>query len=93
MSSTKKTWVRPTQLTKSFPSKKYYFDDHLKKKGDWLETNPMTREEYLKFKKAVCFWSWRRGYRIKFVSWPVENGAMKEVRVTLTALHRERDYD
>lgn len=65
--ATKKTWIRPTQIT-GFPKPKYGFREHLQKPGDWVETHPWTREEHIKFKKAALQWAARKRYKIKIYS-------------------------
>ena len=92
VSSTGNKWLRPTEITKQFPSDKYAFSIHLLRPGDWVETNPLTQKEYYNIQDAAHFWAWKKGYSVKTESWPDGTG-LKIVRITLTKLHRERDYD
>ena len=85
------TWLRPTQISKTFPSNKYSFTKYLTREGDWIETGVLTREEYIKIKKAVNFWAWRKQYTIQVKSVPMPNDC-KIVRIFLVKKHRNRDY-
>lgn len=90
MTTEKKTWLRPTQISKTFPANKYGFDQHLTDVGDWVETNPLTLKEYYNITDAAYAWAWVRQYTIKTKSHPSEGG--KIVRITLVKKHRHRDY-
>jgi hypothetical protein len=77
---TKKTWLRPTQITKTFPANKYDFSAVFKRVGDTVETHPMSEGDAERFRKALNFWAYY--HRKTGVS----------VVATLTKQHRERDF-
>jgi len=63
MSSQKKTWIRPTQLT-GWPKNKYFFSEHLVRVGDFIETEPWSIADHERFKKAVYAWAYRHKYHV-----------------------------
>jgi len=91
MTTEKKTWLRPTQISKTFPTNKYGFDLHLTRAGDWVETNPLSQKEYYNIQDAAHAWAWTRQWTIKTRSYPTDEGRI--MRITLVKKHRERDYD
>ena len=88
---TQKTWLRPTQISRTFPPNKYGFTHHLRQIGDWVETQPLDDKGYNNINDAAHFWAWRRGWRVTVLTQPDGEGK-KIVRITLIAKHRERDY-
>lgn len=88
----KKFWLRPTQITQQFPKNKYHFSSHLTNIGDWIETDPMSKEDRERIKKAVNFWAWHHNVRISFRSWPTSPTTWA-VRITLVGKGRIRLYD
>lgn len=90
MTMEKKTWLRPTQISKTFPRNKYHFDQHLTDTGDWVETNPLSPKEYDNIQDAAHAWAWFRKYTVKTRSYPTDTGRI--MRITLVKKHRNRDY-
>lgn len=87
----KKSWLRPTQLTKKFPSNKYGFSQNLKEIGDFVETFPMTFKECCTLQKAAHNWAWFHGVVATTRILRAGNG-LYTIRVTLTAKVRVRDF-
>lgn len=85
------TWLRPTQISKTFPSDKYGFSVHLTRVGDWVETNPLFGKEVKNIIDAAHAWAWHHGVTVRCKSYPASDGG-KHVRVTLIKKHRHRDY-
>ena len=88
----KKSWLRPTQLTKKFPQNKYRFDEVLKNVGDYVETYPMSLADYERFNKAAHHWAWYRGYRVSVKTIKHHEDQTYTVICTLTSKVRIRDY-
>lgn len=84
-------WLRPTQITKKFPSNIYSFSQHLTSVGDWVETNPITKEEAIKMNKASHAWSYYHKCTISISVIPAADDLVI-VKITLTSKHRNRDY-
>lgn len=87
----KKSWTRWTESQKIFPTNKYNFKNILKKAGDYVETHPLSLEDYVKIKKAVHFWAWHRGYTVKTRAFRTPEN-MYVVYIELLAKHRHRDF-
>ena len=88
----KRSWLRPTQLTKKFPQNKYNFKEVLKEVGDYVETHPMSLEDLQRFTKAAHFWAWQKRYRVSIESIKQWETGLYMVRCTLTSKVRIRDY-
>lgn len=86
----KKTWVRPTQLTKTFPTNKYDFSSVFKRIGDTVETYPMSESDAERWRKALNFWAYHHGKTVVYKKHRGPTGV--SVVATLTKHHRERDY-
>lgn len=84
----KKHWLRWTEKTRTFPTKKYNFTDLLKYTGDMVETYPMPYEDYIRFKDAAKFWAARRGKKIRIYSQKYP-GRQRVCRITLVSHTRE----
>ncbi len=89
--ATKKFWLRPTQISKTFPANKYRFDEVLIDEGDWVKTNPTPRVNIDKFKKAVFFWAYHRKKTVRFKRFYLPEG-MEYAVVELLHNYRVRDY-
>lgn len=87
----KKTWLRPTQVSKEFPKDKYHFSQHLENIGDYIETNPAPFEDIERLRKAATAWSWFHKVRVLFKRYRKFNGEYI-LRITLVSKHRLRDY-
>jgi hypothetical protein len=44
---------------------KYNFSKYLRRVGDYIKTNPASREEIMKLKYAVLIWAYRHKCRVK----------------------------
>lgn len=86
-----KTWLRPTQISRTFPTKKYDFSTHLTQVGDWVETESLNAKERKNFVDAAWAWAWNKGYTVKTSSQPAPEGGWY-VKATLVKKHRYRDY-
>lgn len=89
-SEPKKTWLRPTQITRKFPENKYAFGIHLTYPGDWIETNPMTKKEAQAVQHAAWKWAWWHKYTVSATIHPFNDGWV--CKVVLVKKHRNRDY-
>lgn len=87
----KKHWLRPTQITKKFPSNKYGFSENLKEVGDFVETFPMTFKECYTLQKAAHNWAWYKGCVARTKILRAEDG-LYVIRVTLDAKVRSREF-
>lgn len=85
------TWLRPTQISKTFPSDKYAFSIHLTRVGDWVETDALHGKEVKNIIDAAHAWAWFHKVTVQCRSSPAPGGG-KYVRVTLVKKHRHRDY-
>lgn len=92
----KKTWLRPTQVSRKFPQSKYHFTEYLKRPGDFLITNPLTKKEAYKVVYAAHFWAANRRWRVETeVTYCGENPEGENVytvRIDLITLTRIRDF-
>lgn len=88
----KKSWLRPTQLTKKFPQNKYQFDEYLKEINDYVETYPISLEDLQRFTKAAHHWAWYKKYRVRVESIKHWETGLYTARCTLTHKVRIRDY-
>lgn len=88
---TKKSWTRWVEKTKEFPKPKYYFTQHLRHIGDYVETHPISQAEYMKIKDAAKFWAWNHDCRVSIKKNRKANN-MCTVRVTLISKHRIKEY-
>ena len=88
---TKKSWLRPTQKTRTFPTNKYDFDNVLVDEGDWAKTSPLPREEVDKLKKALSAWAFYRKKTVKFERFYLPNN-MEYAYISLEKSYRERDF-
>lgn len=73
-----------------FPSNKYNFTTHLNQVGDWVQTHPISRDEYIKIKDAAKFWAWNHGVRVKVQSNKVGDDKYT-VTIRLVSLTRKRE--
>lgn len=85
---TQKTWTRHFQAVKGRPTKKYHFTEHLKRLGDYVETEPISKAERLRMKDAAKYWAYRNDKRLRFWSYPASPDTYI-CRVTLVALTRK----
>lgn len=85
------TWKRWTELTKTFPSNKYNFKKYLTRPGDYVWTNPMTKEDASRIKKAAENWAYYKKYRVSVYRYPEKDG-MQSVKIKLLSLTRIREY-
>lgn len=83
-----KKWKRWVEDLKAFPKPKYEFTKHLRHIGDAIITNPMTQEDYIRFKLAARFWAWYHDKRIRTKKNRLPDG-MCYVVLTLIAHNRE----
>ncbi len=88
----KKSWLRPTQITKKWPENKYGFSENLKEVGDYVETFPIPYEDCVKIRKAAHLWAWFHKYRVVTKCIKQWETGLYYIRVTLTAKVRIRDY-
>ncbi len=88
----KKFWLRPTQITKKFPSNKYRFSENLVDVGDFVETFPMPYEDCQRIQDAAHAWAWQHKYRVTTRCLPAREGGYF-IRITLTSKVRVRDYN
>ena len=88
----KTSWLRPTQISKTFPANKYKFSEYLVNVGDFIETNPVTRADVKKLNKAAHFWAYQHKCRVSVIYYPLPDD-MCTVVITLVSKHRYRDYD
>lgn len=54
---------------------------HLSSTGDWIQTDPITKEEYRKLKYAALIWAKRRGHKVSTTHYYTGSGWV--CRVTL----------
>lgn len=85
-----KKWERWTQKTKEFPKPKYNFTTHLVDVGDWVQTHPLSFEDYVRIKDAAKFWAWHHGVRVAVTSAKVEDDK-RLVTVRLISKTRKRE--
>ena len=92
----KKTWLRPTQISRKFPENKYHFTEYLKRPGDYLITNPITKTDLVKLTLAARTWAANRLWTIETQSTPCGENSGGEsvytVRIDLITLSRVRDF-
>lgn len=91
MTTPKKTWLRPTQLSRTFPSNKYQFSTYLTKVGDFVETESLDDKQRNNIIDAAHAWAWFHKKTVKCQSTKAPDGGFY-VRVTLIKQHRYRDY-
>jgi hypothetical protein len=61
----KKSWKRKSNIVPGGrPENKYNFSTYLHKVGDWVETHPLTEEEYQRIRKAAFIWGYRHNCRM-----------------------------
>jgi hypothetical protein len=87
----KKTWIRATQITGEFPENKYSFSQHLKERGDYVITGPISKQDFNRLKWAAHHWAYHHECRIKMKCHRQLDGMCKG-QVTLVDLNRIRDY-
>lgn len=87
-----KSWVRWTESNRIFPSNKYNFSHHLKRKGDYVAAYPLSSKERKKLADAAYAWAWWHKYTVKITSFPWEKKGQYIVQVLLVSKYRERDY-
>lgn len=92
METDKKTFLRWTQISKTFPTNKYGFKFHLKRVGDFIVTHPMSNEERAKFKYAAYAYAWAKKWRVRFKSKRIGLDSY-ECTVTLVSKTRYREYE
>ena len=85
-----KTWERWTQKTKEFPKSKYGFTEYLRRVGDYVETHPMSRADYIRIKDAAKFWAYHHKVRVKIRVQKTGDG-MYTVMIMLVSKTRERE--
>lgn len=85
-----KSWERWTQKTKTFPTNQYHLTEILKNVGDRIITDPMTEEEYERFRRAVKFWGWRRGKKVQVRTFKYDGKRI--VQVTLVS-HTRTNFE
>jgi hypothetical protein len=92
----KKTWLRPTQISRKFPQNKYHFTAYLKRPGDYLITNPITKADTAKITLAARTWAANRMWTIETqVTYCGENSegvSVYTARIDLITLSRVRDF-
>lgn len=92
----KKTWLRPTQISRKFPQNKYGFTEYLKRPGDFLISWPLTKKEADKLMFAAHFWAARRRWTIEteqtYCGENIDGENVYTIRIDLIALTRFRDY-
>lgn len=60
---------------------KYHFDQHLSSVGDWVETDPIPHEDYLKLKYAALIWAKRRGYKVSTTVYYTTKGYVCRIKL------------
>lgn len=85
------TWLRAGQITGKFPENKYDFSRHLTRVGDYIQTFPMSLEDYHRIRKAAYAWAWQHKCRVSIKRMRRLNG-LYHVEITLTDKQRLRDY-
>jgi hypothetical protein len=88
---TTKHWLRPTQLTRTFPTNKYFFSEYLQRVGDTIESPIMPIDDITKLKHAAYAWAYARKWRIKTERIPAGRD-VQFIRISLVAKHRFRDF-
>lgn len=81
------TTTSPIDGEPHFPKPIYRFTEILRHVGDYIVTNPITQEEYMRFKDAAKFWAWYHDKRVRIKKDRLGNGMCK-VTVVLMAHHR-----
>lgn len=87
-----KQWIRWTQKTKTFPKPKYGFSQHLRHIGDYVETHPITQQEYIQIKDAAKAWAYYHDVRISTKKYKAIGGKFI-VRVTFISRTRKDQYE
>lgn len=83
----KNSWVRRNNIDhKGKPYDKYGFSTHLERVGDWVETEALTQEDYLKIKYAAYDWAYQHRCRVSVNKIPVPGGI--GVRIKVVSNHR-----
>lgn len=83
----KNSWKRRNNIDEAGkPKEKYSFSTHLRHVGDWVETPPLSQEQYLKLKYAAYDWAYWHRCKVSVKKIPVPGGI--GVRVTVVANHR-----
>ena len=74
-----------------FPTNKYDFHLYFRKKGDWVWTFPMSREDIFRWKDGLVKWCSMKRWRCTTEVPPEPNGEYSCIG-TLIAKHPNREY-
>lgn len=86
-----KRWTQKSANKEAhFPKQKYHFSTHLTHVGDWVQTNPISHEEYIKLKDAAKFWAWNHGVRVA-VRMSKTSDDKRIVTITLVSYTRKKE--
>lgn len=84
-------WTQATENKKAhFPENKYGFSQHLTTVGDWVQTNPIPYEDYIRIRDAAKNWAYYHGVRVNVSYVPAEDN-LYTVTIRLVSYTRKRE--